>query len=75
MESYECHIYEQTVEKKFLTDSCQKLKALVQESNVHIECLGRKTEELMQDKKQLEVEQRELQKSIDFLKLFIQKFR
>ncbi|XP_054722574.1 uncharacterized protein LOC129232455 [Uloborus diversus] len=75
MESYECHISEQTAEKKFLIDSCQNLKALIQESNIQIECLERKTKEKLQEKQQLDFETQKLQKSLETLKSFIQRFR
>ncbi|XP_015912037.1 uncharacterized protein [Parasteatoda tepidariorum] len=75
MESYECHISEQTSEKKFLIESCQKLNVVNQESNIEIECLQKRTEELMQEKMYLDSEKRELQKQIESLKLFIDHFR
>lgn len=35
---------EQNVERTFLVNNCQKLKALIQESNAEVECLRCKTE-------------------------------
>ncbi|KAF8786840.1 hypothetical protein HNY73_008502 [Argiope bruennichi] len=75
MESYECHISEQNVEKKFLTESCQKLKALNEKSNLEVECLRKKTEELLKEKHLLDCKRQELQSSFEKLKLFIQHFR
>ncbi|CAL1272576.1 unnamed protein product [Larinioides sclopetarius] len=75
MESYECHISEQNVERKFLTESCQKLKALNEKSNIEVECLRKKTEELLKEKQLLECKRQELQSSYEKLKLIIQHFR
>ncbi|GFQ67879.1 DUF3736 domain-containing protein [Trichonephila clavata] len=75
MESYECHISEQSMEKKFLIESCQKLKAFNEKSNLEVECLQKKTEELMKEKHILDCKRQDLQNSFEKLKLFIQHFR
>ncbi|GFU07773.1 DUF3736 domain-containing protein [Nephila pilipes] len=75
MESYECHISEQSMEKKYLAESYQKLKALNEKSNMEVECLRKKTEELMKEKHILDCKKQDYQNNIEKLKLFIQHFR
>ncbi|GIY51877.1 DUF3736 domain-containing protein [Caerostris extrusa] len=75
MESYECHISEQSMERKFLSESCQKLKTLNEKSNMEVECLRMKTEELIKEKHLLESKEQELLNSFEKLKVIIQHFR